>query len=40
VYGSPEKMRELAAAAIAAADQAEEMQRAGERLVETGLVEA
>jgi hypothetical protein len=39
VYGSPTEMRELAAAATAAADQAEEMRRVGERLVETGMVE-
>jgi hypothetical protein len=39
VFGSPAEMRELAAAATAAADQAEEMRRVGERLVETGMVE-
>jgi hypothetical protein len=37
VFGSPEQMRELAAAATTAADQAEEMLRVAELLVEAGM---
>jgi hypothetical protein len=39
VFGSPAEMRELAAAAAAAADQAEEMLRVAELLVEAGMAE-
>jgi hypothetical protein len=39
VFGSPAQMRELAAAATAAADQAEELLRVAELLVEAGMAE-
>jgi hypothetical protein len=39
VFGSPAQMRELAAAATAAAEQAEELLRVAELLVEAGMAE-
>lgn len=39
VFGTPAEMRDLAAAATAAADQAEEMLRVAELLVDPGMAE-
>jgi hypothetical protein len=39
LYGTPDDLRELAAVACAAADQAEDMQRIAERLRAVGIAE-